>query len=321
MPGVGLLDGGDRAGDRRRIVDELALLLEARADELDDALHVLRRPTGGALLGGGHDPVAEVADQLREPAGGVERPVLASHRHGAQLARDGDHRDAHTGPLQVTPVEVEDPLPRRVEVDLGLGEQDGRAQLDRSAQELDLRRRQLARRVRDQDQAVGERQEGEGRRGVPGAQPAHAGRVDDDEPLGQDRAGHGDLDALDALVVAGVARLGHPVAELGEGDRTARRVLARAPDDGGGLLAVAHERDRRGRQVVVDRADGLTEQSVDQRALALLELADDGDDRRRTLQPGGGRGDATDQVRPLELVQEPHQLERSVAHGIDRRGG
>ena len=113
---------------------------------------------------------------------------------------------------------------------------------------------------RHEDQAVGEGQERQRRRGVAGAQTAHAGRVDHDQPLLQQRARHRDLDPLDLLLVAA----GCPTRDTqsDEAPRSARhrstpagRPRRGGATDGARLLAVAHERDRRGRQVVVDRAD------------------------------------------------------------------
>ncbi len=55
-----------------------------------------------------------------------------------------------------------------------------------------------------------------------------------------------------------------------------------------GCSRVADDRDGHRREVVVDRADALPMQGVDQSALALLELADDADDR---VGPGDALGD------------------------------
>ena len=63
--GVGLLDGGHRTGDGGRVVEQLALLLQPGADEAHDALDVVGRTGRGALLGRGHDLVAEMARSAR----------------------------------------------------------------------------------------------------------------------------------------------------------------------------------------------------------------------------------------------------------------
>ncbi len=302
--GVGLLDGGHRTSDGGRVVEQLALLLQPGADESHDALDVVGGASRGALLRRGHDLVAEMRDQLGEPARLVERAILAGQRDRPEVARHGHDRDAHPCPLEVTAVQVDDPLPLGVQVDLRLGEHHRRAQLDSASQEVDLRGRELRRGVRHEDQTVGEREEGECGGGMAGAEPTHAGRVDENESLGENGAGRRDLDPLDSLVVAGVAALGDPVVQRVDRNRAALvAVAAVATDDSAGLLAVAHECDGGGRQIVVHRAHGLTEESVDERALPLLELADHGDDRRGTLEAGSSRSNPADEVRTLELAK------------------
>ena len=80
---------------------------------------------------------------------------------------------------------------------------------------------------------------------------------------------HDDLDPIDLLVVAGVADLADPLVQVVDGDvLDDRRVvrLARlglAAHDGTRLVAAAHEGDRRGGEVVIDRAHVLAEQRVD----------------------------------------------------------
>ena len=78
--------------------------------------------------------------------------------------------------------------------------------------------------------------------------------------------------------VVRVAALGTQAARSSGAIVSATATPSFAPmDDRGRRVAVANDRHRHRREVVVDRADVGAEQAVDQRALALLELADDAD--------------------------------------------
>ena len=164
------------------------------------------------------------------------------------------------GRVEVAPVEVDDavPLPGRGRSSSGRTAPWGRARRP-GAGTSTSGALSSAEASRHEDQAVGEREEGERGRRVAGAEPAHAGRVDDDEALLQERARHGDLDPLDALLVARVAGLGDParaarrsaIGSAAGPSPSSRRARRRA-----GCLAVAHERDGRRGEVVVDRAHG-----------------------------------------------------------------
>ena len=107
--------------------------------------------------------------------------------------------------------------------------------------------------------------------------------------------------------------LGHraDVGALGDG-----LVVDLPAHDRAGFVAVAHERQRGGGEVVVDGAQRLAEQAVHEQALALLELADDADDRRRARgfgercrRPGG-------QVGAIEPVQ--HREARAALQPLCR---
>ena len=113
-------------------------------------------------------------------------------------------------------------------------------------------------------------------RGVEAADP---GRVDQrDAPL-EERVRQPDLDHLDPVAAVVAVGLGDPAAGLVGGDRLDEQLPVLAPpDDGARLGRVADDRDRHRREVVVDRADVATDQGVDERALALLEFADDAHD-------------------------------------------
>ena len=206
-------------------------------------------------------------------------------------------------------VDLDDAFPCGIEVGLRLREQHRRTQLDGSLQELDLGRAQLGRRVGHQDEAVGEREERQRCRRVAGAETTHARCVHERETLTEDRARRGDLDPLDLLLVPGVAPFGHPSAELGDGDLIGHGLVAlAAAHDRGRCLAVAHERDRRGREVVVDGAHIGAQQAVDEGALALLELPDDAHDRRGPVQPRARGRRVPDEVLTAERPQHADQL-------------
>ncbi len=78
------------------------------------------------------------------------------------------------------------------------------------------------------------------------------------------------------------------------------------------LFAIAHQGGRRGCDVVVDRADLHAEHGVDQRALALLELADHANDRRRSPDPRRRHDQAVAEVVAAEVGSNRHHL-------VDRR--
>jgi hypothetical protein len=67
---------------------------------------------------------------------------------------------------------------------------------------------------------------------------------------------------------------------------------------GAGLGAPPHRRRHGGGEVVVDRAHLGSDQRVDQRALALLEIADDHEAAAGVTERGTGGLDARSEIRP-----------------------
>ena len=129
--------------------------------------------------------------------------------------------------------------------------------------------------------------------------------------------GQPDLDELDVASSFPTRDLLRPFRDRGGIDRFDDR--ARRPRAGGRRrspgLAVADDRDRARRKIVVDRARGPPEQGVDQRALAVLELADHADDG---LGPGGAPPDLVDPVGKVVAIQalgEEPDVARSLVHG------
>ena len=158
-PLLGGLEPLERRLRRRRVAEHRLLGFEPGSHHGRDRTAPRRRALGRPRLGRRDDLVAELLHEHGELAALVELAVLARQRLGA-------HRRSRPRPsgcaalaLEVAAVEVGDPLPLRVEVDLGLREQHRRAQLGGPAEEVDLRRRQLGRRVGHEDQPVGEGQE------------------------------------------------------------------------------------------------------------------------------------------------------------------
>ena len=105
------------------------------------------------------------------------------------------------------------------------------------------------------------------------------GRVDQGDAAGEEWVGEPHLDELDTCPPIVAVALGDPAAGLVGGDRLHDQLAGLAPaNDRSGLARVVdHGHGHRG-EVVVDRADVAADERVDQRALALLELADDADD-------------------------------------------
>jgi hypothetical protein len=112
-------------------------------------------------------------------------------------------------------------------------------------------------------------------------------------PAGEHRPGEQDLDPGDLRRPAARARLDvrggggvdDVAAHLVQRDRVAAGRLGVEHELGRGLLAVADVGRQRGRDVVVHRAGRRADERVDERALALLELADDHDVDARGVQP------------------------------------
>ena len=188
------------------------------------------------------------------------------------------------GRAQVLRVGRDDPAPLRVQVDARDRAEDHRAQRGGLREELDLGGPQLGSRIGDEHQHV---RHGEGAQrdaGVRGGEPAaDAGRVHQHQPAGQQLAREPDLE--------GARRR----PRVPRGDRVELRRGDRGPAGRSGALLVEHVRlepvavahvgrDRRG-DVRVGGAHPGAQQRVDQRALALLELAADDDPAGRVREP------------------------------------
>ena len=119
------------------------------------------------------------------------------------------------------------------------------------------------------------------------------------------------LAGFDAVPVRSDAR---GLVDVGRRDGLDDELAGLTPPDGGGRsLGVAHDGDRGGREIVVHGTDRTHEQRVDQRALALLELADDADH-------GLGPGDpCRDRVEPCGQVVAAVLGRRSTDVGEELR--
>ena len=133
-----------------------------------------------------------------------------------------------------------------------------------------------------------------------GVEATDPGRVDQRDAALEERVRQADLDDLDPMAAVVAIGLGDPPARFVGGDRLDPQLpILAPPHDGARLRRVADDRDRHRREIVVDRADIATDQGVDERALALLELADDAHD-------GVGPGQAfRDLVEALSEVVAP----------------
>ena len=288
-------------------------------------MHVVGHGTPGQLVPLVDDLVPQVRHEGREAGVFVQFAVRVLRRVQSHRRGDREDRDLRaTQRREVTPVEVEDLPPVRVEVRLGEHAGDVRTQALCLAQEVDLGRRQLLARVRDEQDQVRGRQDRHRRAVVPRPDATDARRVDEDQAAGEQRAGQLDLRVREPPLVPGIGRLAHDLRDLEDLDRLADqldlltggiRVIARAGslrppamdrlqrDLGGRVdqrrlraLTVPDHRRHRGRDVVVDGADGGVHHRVDQQALALLELADDERPDALVGQPPGRLGEPFDQV-------------------------
>ena len=144
-------------------------------------------------------------------------------------------------------------------------------------------------------------------------EPADPGGVDQHQPGGEQLAGEAEADGGDLVGVGGGRRLRRVGRDVVEVQRPGRRghVLGalggrRRPqhDRGLGRGRVVHLDRLGGGGVVVDRADRCVDERVDQRALALLELADDEDRAGRLLEAAPGGGHAGVEVGPVAAAQQ-----------------
>ena len=201
------------------------------------------------------DPAPERRDQFRVAAATGEFGFERLQARGAQDRgqRDGLGVDARLG--EVLAIQVCDPPPIGVQVDLRERLDDDRAPLASIGEERDLGGAQLGRGVADEDHAVREWQEGQRRGRVSGGDAPRARGVDDRDAFGEELARDGDVDALDLAAVVRVARLGDPVTDRGRIDRLDHGLaVLRSTDGDRRAVAVADERDHGRGHVVVDRA-------------------------------------------------------------------
>ena len=265
-----------------------ALLLgaQAAAELVGDGDDVVHRGAPGEQSCLVHHALEQVLLQRREARLLVEGGVTGDHGLPADGPGHGDERGVQARGREVGAVELGDPPPLRVQVGLGQHAQDVGAHRDGPAEELQLGRRVLLRRVGHEHHGVGRGQRGHRGRAVHRVQPAHAGGVDELEAPGEDGAGDADLGGGEPLAVAGVARLRHVLRDV-VGQVLDRHVGALGPPlhraagsvgvgdpherDARGL-GVAHHGGHRGGDVVVHGAHRRADQRVDQQALALLEL-------------------------------------------------
>ena len=123
--------------------------------------------------------------------GGRERPYPLSSSRSAGSSRSVElsPNGRSTRPIAArwSGVEVDDPPPLRVHVDLGRRDEHRRARAARAGQELELRAGQLGGRIGHEDQRVGRREERERRRGVAGVQATDPRRIDERQPTFEQR--------------------------------------------------------------------------------------------------------------------------------------
>ena len=150
---------------------------------------------------------------------------------GAQHRAQRERRLGQAERREMALVDGDDPAPLRVDVHLGDRDQDRRTGLHGGRQEVQLGTRQLGRGVGHEDERVGRRQEGQGRRGVGGVEAADPRRVDQrDAPL-EERVRQPDLDHLDPVAAVVAVGLGDPAAGLVGRDRLDAQLPVLAPPD------------------------------------------------------------------------------------------
>ncbi len=183
--------------------------------------------------------------------------------------------------LQVTPVQLDDLAPLRIQVGLGDDACGDRAALQRLAQEVEFGLGELLGRIAHEQHPVGRVERAESDDAVSGVEAADARGVDQRESGAQHPAGEPHLDRAQPADVSWIARLGDVLSDRlhrnGLGQRVA--VLVRRIEIGGGAggLRVADDRRHHRDLVRVHRADRRVQQGVHESALAALELAHHGD--------------------------------------------
>ena len=301
----GMLEGGRLRGER------LAQLVEGRQ-------HLAERHREGRCPGPRDGILDERIGEAWEPALGLEARVaqLAGRRseHGAER----EWRLVHAHPGEVSLVERDDPAPLRVDVHLGDRDEDRRAGAPGAGQECELRAGQLGRRVGHEHEGVGRWQEGQGRRRVGGVQTAHPRRVDQRHATFEERIREAHLHHLDTARSLVALGLRHPAIDVLGLDRLDDEVGAIAPtDDGRGHGGIADDGHGDRCEVVVDRTHVAAEQGIDQRALALLELADDAHDRLGPPDSCRHRLEALGQIATTAGVGQPDCRRDDRVDGLD----
>ena len=266
----GIGQPGDGLGEGRRILQHAELRLQLLVDLVEDSVGLLRSPSRGKSLRRLDDPLVQRAEQCRDAAGVrhllVARCALRTEQHGGD-GKDGAARSHRVARLlgESTCVDAGDGPPRRIQVGLRECELDVRAQLRGPIEELCLRRGELCRRIADEDEAVGEGKERKCCRRVARSEPTHAGRIDDCETVGQQRMRERDVDAFDTATVLGIAAFGHPFVQGTDVDLFDDDLVVDPTTDlHARLVAIAHEGDRGGGDVVVDRTHRSGEDCVDE---------------------------------------------------------
>ncbi len=308
-PGLGRLEAPDQLRRRGRVLQQGLLALERHPQLLLDEVEVAERDTGGAPATFTGRRVAQQDEQRRIAGLVVQGGVVVTCRPLAQHRRHGEHVDRQPGLVQRSPVGSDDVAPARIDVGLRLDQQHPRAPGACGVQERQLALAERLRRVADEQEHLGHAECGCGRRAVGRVEPADAGRVDDGETGLQQLARDRHLDRADTRSIPWVPLLGCALGDALDVDRLARgRAVGGVVHDGRrDVGAVANHRRDHGRHLVGDGAHRGVEQRVDERALALLELAchQDGE----LVVGDAGRGP----VGPLgEVVAS--RLRRSGAH-------
>ena len=151
---------------------------------------------------------------------------------------------------------------------------------------------------------------------------ADAGGVDERQPVLQQRARRGDLDAQH-LPAAGLRCAPQVVLHLARRDLDDLGLCAVAAGDdqpGRRLLPVGNHRGKRRGLVVADPGDGDVEQRVEQLALALLELARDHHPDLRIADPLLGHAQPLHQIAAVVSGGDPGAVVDQLDDDLDLAG-
>lgn len=132
------------------------------------------------------------------------------------------------------------------------------------------------------------------------AVPAHAGGVDQDDAVGEQRVGNLDFETHDPPPLrkwgARIDSTDIRDRHRDPGLRAAGIAVRREHQLGTRLGAVRQQHRHRGGGIVADRADVQVQQSVDETALPLVQLPGDDDAPARVTDPVGRHLEAADQI-------------------------